>query len=95
MNASITFLAVAVIGVIIFVAHAIWNLYKTFNITEHQRLCIKGQRLMLVFCKSPTQRSYEAVWTFIRDNDISVTDLDESLVSRFNSLVGQKLDDDF
>ena len=95
MNASITFLAVAVIGVIIFVAHAIWVLYKTFKITEHQRLCNEGQRLMLAFCKNPTQRGYEAVWTFIRDNDISVTDLDESLVSRFNSLAGQKLEDDF
>jgi hypothetical protein len=94
MNASIS-MAAAVIGVALFVAYAAWDIYKAFNVTEHQRLRNEGHRLMLAFCKNPTQRGYEAVWTFIRDNDISVTDLDESLVSRFNSLAGQKLDNDF
>lgn len=58
--------------------------------THEQQVRTEAQRLMLRFCKNPTQRRYEQAWAFIDEHDVWVSELDQPLVQRFRSLAGEK-----
>lgn len=78
------FLAVlAVTGLIIYAAR---SLYNALTQTHAQRLRTEAHRLMLRFCKNPTPGNFTAVWSFIDDNDVWVSELDQPLVRRFRSM---------
>lgn len=75
---------------VIFIIYASRELYTAFTLTHEQQVKVEAQRLMLRFCKNPTQKRFEAVWCFIEDNDVWVSELDQGLVKRFNSTAGEK-----
>lgn len=73
---------------IVFVIYGVRQLYIGLTQTHEQQVRTEAQRLMLRFCKNPTQKRFEAAWCYIEENDVWVSELDQPLVQRFNSMVG-------
>lgn len=73
---------------VVFVIYASRELYVGLTRTHEQQVRTEAQRLMLRFCKNPTQQRFEAVWRYIEENDVWVSELDQPLVRRFHSMVG-------
>lgn len=74
---------------VIFIIYASRKLYTVFTMTHEQQVKVEAQRLMLRFCKNPTQKRFEAAWCYIEENDVWVSELDQKLVKRFNSTAGE------
>lgn len=74
---------------VIFIIYASRELYTVFTLTHEQQVKTEAQRLMLRFCKNPTQKRFEAAWCFIEDNDVWVSELDQGLVERFHNTAGE------
>ena len=77
-------------GVIIFVIYALRQLHIALNQTHEQQVRTEAQRLMLCFCKNPTQKNFNTAWAYIDEHDVWVTELDQPLVQRFRSLSNVK-----
>ena len=60
-----------------------WRVYRWQSMTAEMRLRVEAQRLILRFCKRPTQANFDAAWELIDQHDIRLTDLDWDLVNRF------------
>ena len=60
-----------------------WRVYRWQSMTAEMRLRVEAQRLILRFCKRPTQSNFDAAWELIDQHDIQLTDLDWDLVNRF------------
>ena len=60
-----------------------WRVYRWQSMTAEMRLRVEAQRLILRFCKRPTQDNFDAAWEFIDKHDIQLTDLNWDLVQRF------------
>lgn len=75
---------------VIFIIYASRELYTAFTQTHEQQVKVEAQRLMLRFCKNPTQKRFEAAWRYIEENDVWVSELDQGIVKRFNSIAGEK-----
>ena len=71
---------------VIFIICAARQLYTVLTQTHEQQVKTKAQRLMLRFCKNPTQRRFEQAWAYIDENDVWVSELDQPLVQRFNGM---------
>lgn len=70
---------------VIFIIYASRELYTVFTMTHEQQVKVEAQRLMLRFCKNPTQKRFEAAWCYIEENDVWVSELDQKLVKRFHN----------
>lgn len=73
---------------VVFVIYGARQLYIGLTQTHEQQVRTEAQRLMLRFCKNPTQQRFDAAWRYIEENDVWVSELDQPLVQRFNSMVG-------
>lgn len=73
---------------VVFVIYGARQLYIGLTQTHEQQVRTEAQRLMLRFCKNPTQHRFEEAWRYIEENDVWVSELDQPLVQRFNSMVG-------
>lgn len=83
-------LLLAVIGLTSLFTGAIRWAYNISTKTHQQRLNLEAQRLMLRFCKHPTQQNFNTAWAFIADSSVWVSDLDQPLVRRFMSMAATR-----
>jgi len=74
---------------VIFIIYGVRQLHIGLTQTHEQQVRTEAQRLMLRFCKNPTQKRFEAAWCYIEENDVWVSELDQGLVKRFNSTAGE------
>ncbi len=85
-----TFWLLVIISAVSLAVFLGWQVWHVSGYTKQQRLNLEAQRLMLRFCKHPTQQNFNMAWAFIADNSVWVSDLDQPLVRRFMSMAAMR-----
>ena len=83
LDPGILYLLIAIAAVSVF-AILCRGVFLRCQLTREQRLKVEAERLMLRFCKNPTQANQDAAWDFIHANHIMFAELDWPLVQRFS-----------
>lgn len=73
----------ALVVLVLWFVLVVRQIYAAFVTSKERLIALEAQRHMLRFCQHPTQRNWEAAWTFITENQISLNSLDWPLVERF------------